>query len=78
MTCPSLKFVIGLPHDITELYGATAWRGQLILTTDKGVFTLQVDQPDAEWIKVEPSLTSDEQQHKIHIDNYYVGGEKHD
>lgn len=66
MICPSLKFVIGLPHDIIELYGATAWRGQIILTTDKGVFTLQADQPDAEWIKLEPPLTSDSREYMIH------------
>lgn len=66
MTCPSLKFVIGLPHEITELYGATAWRGQIVLTSDKGVFTLRTDESDAKWIKLEPPLTSNSREYMIH------------
>lgn len=71
MTCPSLKFVIGLPHDITELYGAAATAGQLVITTDKGVFLLKTDDVNADWIKLEPRLTFTEEHIKVplHGDN---------
>jgi len=65
MTCPSLKFVIGLPHDIQELYGAAATTGQLIITTDKGVFLLKTDDVNAEWIKLNSRLTFTDEHSKV-------------
>lgn len=47
----SLKYMLGLPHDVSRLYSASAWCGKVILTTDKGIYTLQTDQPKADWVR---------------------------
>lgn len=50
-----LKFMIGLPKEVTELHGAQAFRVgdsvRVFVATDQGVYSIDPNQENPEWRK---------------------------